>query len=52
MTRACFEAQQGGVTAPAQGPFDELLLVHAQEEGLKFFTADRQLIGHLLAITA
>ena len=30
-------------------PFDELLLVQAQEEGLKLLTADRQLIGHPLA---
>jgi PIN domain nuclease of toxin-antitoxin system len=33
-------------------PFDELLLVEAQEEGLKLLTADRQLVGHPLAITA
>ncbi len=33
-------------------PFDELLLVQAQEEDLKLLTADRQLIGHPLAITA
>ena len=33
-------------------PFDELLLVQAQEEGLKLLTADRQLIEHPLAITA
>ena len=33
-------------------PFDELLLVQAQEEGLKLLTADRQLVGHPLAITA
>ena len=32
-------------------PFDELLLVQAQEEGLKLLTADRQIIGHPLAIT-
>ena len=32
-------------------PFDELLLVQAQEEGLKLLTADRWLIGHPLAIT-
>ena len=31
-------------------PFDELLLVQAQEEGLKLLTADRQLIGHPLAV--
>ena len=32
-------------------PFDEILLVQAQEEGLKLLTADRQIIGHPLAIT-
>ena len=37
---------------PHKDPFDELLLVQAQEEGLKFLTADGQLIGHPLAITA
>ncbi len=32
-------------------PFDELLLVQAQEEGLKLLTVDRQLVGHPLALT-
>ena len=32
-------------------PFDELLLVQAQEEGLKLLTTDRRIIGHPLAIT-
>lgn len=32
-------------------PFDELLLVQAQEEGLKLLTLDRQLAGHPLALT-
>lgn len=32
-------------------PFDELLLVQAQEENLKLLTADRLLVGHPLAIT-
>ncbi len=32
-------------------PFDELLLVQAQEEGLKLLTADRRLVDHPLAIT-
>ena len=32
-------------------PFDELLLVQAQEEGLKLLTVDRQLAGHPLALT-
>ena len=33
-------------------PFDELLLVQAQEEGLKLLTVDRHLAGHPLAVTA
>lgn len=37
---------------PHKDPFDELLLVQAQEEGLRLLTADRQLIEHPLAITA
>ncbi len=32
-------------------PFDELLLVQAQEEGLKLLTVDRRIIGYPLAIT-
>ena len=32
-------------------PFDELLLVQAQEEGFKLLTVDRQLVGHPLAVT-
>ena len=31
-------------------PFDELLLIQAQEEGLKLLTTDRWIIGHPLAI--
>lgn len=31
-------------------PFDEMLLVQAQEEGLRLLTVDRQLLGHPLAI--
>ena len=37
---------------PHKDPFDELLLVQAQEEGLKLLTDDRRLIGHPLTITA
>ncbi len=33
-------------------PFDELLLVQAQEEGLKLLTVDRRLAEHPLAVTA
>lgn len=32
-------------------PFDELLLVQAQEEDLRLLTADRELSGHPLAVT-
>ncbi len=32
-------------------PFDEMLLVQAQEEGLRLLTVDRQLVGHPLAVT-
>ena len=32
-------------------PFDELLLVQAQVEGLRFLTIDRLLVDHPLAIT-
>lgn len=37
---------------PTRDPFDELLLVQAQEEGLRLLTADRQLAGHPLTISA
>ena len=33
-------------------PFDEILLVQAQEEGLKLLTIGRHLIGHPLAVKA
>ena len=36
---------------PRRDPFDELLLVQAQEEGLKLLTRDRLLIGHPLAVS-
>jgi PIN domain nuclease of toxin-antitoxin system len=36
---------------PHKDPFDELLLVQAQEEGLRLMTSDRQLAGHPLAIS-
>ena len=45
-------ARELEVPIPHKDPFDELLLVQAQEEGLRFLTADRQLIGHPLEITA
>ncbi len=35
-----------------EDPFDELLLVQAQEEGLKLLTVDRRLLGHPLAVAA
>ena len=37
---------------PHKDPFDELLLVQAQEEGLRLLTSDRQLRSHPLTITA
>ena len=36
---------------PHKDPFDELLLVQAQVEGIKLFTRDDQLIGHPLTLT-
>ena len=33
-------------------PFDELLLVQAQEEGLRLLTVDGRLVGHPLAVAA
>ncbi|MXW34610.1 MAG: type II toxin-antitoxin system VapC family toxin [Acidobacteria bacterium] len=32
-------------------PFDELLLVQAQQEGLKLLTVDRLLVGHPLTVS-
>ena len=39
------------VPIPHKDPFDELLLVQAQEENLKLLTADRLLAGHPLAVS-
>ena len=39
------------VAIPPRDPFDELLLVQAQAEGLRLLTVDRRLVGHPLAIT-
>jgi len=36
---------------PHRDPFDELLLVQAQEEGLRLLTRDRLLIGHPLTVS-
>ncbi len=33
-------------------PFDEMLLVQAQQEGLRLLTRDRLLAGHPIAVTA
>ncbi len=33
-------------------PYDELLLVQAQEEGLRLLTEDKNLVGHPLAVAA
>lgn len=43
---------QGRSTDVERRFFDELLLAQAQLEDLKLLTADRQLIGHPLSITA
>lgn len=37
---------------PHKDPFDEMLLVQAQEEGLKLLTVDSNLVEHPLAIRA
>ncbi len=37
---------------PHRDPFDELLLVQAQQEGLRLLTRDRLLMGHGLAMGA
>lgn len=39
------------VPIPHRDPFDELLLVQAQEEGLKLLTVDRRLVDHPLTVT-
>ena len=39
------------VPVPHRDPFDELLLVQAQEEGLKLLTSDRRLVDHPLTVT-
>ena len=41
-----------GTPLDHRDPFDELLLVQAQEEGLKLLTVDRRLVKHPLAVTA
>ena len=48
MVHAC---KRLDVAIPHRDPFDELLLVQAQEEGLRLLTVDRRLVGHPLAIT-
>ena len=44
-------ARELDVPLSHKDPFDELLLVQAQEEGLKLLTTDRQMVGHPLAVT-
>ena len=39
-------------TLDHKDPFDELLLVQAQEEGLRLLTVDRRLVEHPLAVEA
>lgn len=43
-------AQSLDTPIPHKDPFDEMLLVQAQEEGLSLLTADRLLAGHPLAL--
>ena len=43
-------ARELDVPVEHKDPFDELLLVQAQEEGLRLLTVDRRLAGHPLAI--
>lgn len=38
------------VPVPHKDPFDELLLVQAQEEGMRLLTRDAKLAGHPLAV--
>ena len=38
--------------APNKDPFDEMLLIQAQELGMKLFTRDRDLFDHPVAVTA
>lgn len=45
-------ARELDVPLDHKDPFDELLLVQAQEEGLRLLTVDRGLAGHPLAVTA
>lgn len=49
---ASHAARQLETPVAHKDPFDEMLLVQAQEEGLKLLTIDRQIIGHPLAVTA
>ena len=44
-------ARQLETPIPHRDPFDEMLLVQAQEEGLKLLTVDRQMVDHPLAMT-
>ena len=44
-------AQPLAVPLPHKDPFDAMLLVQAQMEGLRFLTKDRLLVDHPLAVT-
>lgn len=44
-------ARELATPIPHSDPFDELLLVQAQEEDLRLLTTDRQLIDHPLSVT-
>lgn len=45
-------AAELAVPLPHRDPFDELLLVQAQEEGCRLLTRDSRLAGHPLAVIA
>lgn len=47
----CHAASELEVPLDHKAPFDELLLVQAQEEGLRLLAVDRSLVDHPLAVT-
>ena len=50
--KAHHAARDLNVPLAHKDPYDELLLVQAQEEGLKLLTEDKNLVGHPLAIAS
>lgn len=52
MTNRCVtRAHSSRHLSSHKDPFDELILVQAQEEGLELLTVDRHLVGHPLTVT-